>query len=348
MARVAREEVFSPGEVAIVHVMNRVVRRCFLLGDDEVTGKNYDHRKVWIEELFRHFAACFGIDLLAFAILSNHFHVVPRSRPDVVGTWDDTEVARRWLLLCPLRRQDDGKPEEPNESELDSIRNDPDRVAEIRSRLSDISWWMRLLCQRIAMRANAEDGELGKFWQNRFRAVRLLDEPSLLACAAYVDLNPIRAAMAETLEESDFTSVQRRIEARQEQQQQNASADRFLAPIMLDERAEQAGPCRSDTADRCSDKGFLPMPLTDYLQLLDWTAREVVSGKPGSTPAHIQPILARLSLEADTWTTMVENFGKLFIHLAGDPRTVDEYRSPVRGRRFHVRREARQLLTTTT
>ena len=72
---------------------------------------------------------------------------------------------------------------------------------------------MRVLCQYIAVRANREDHELGKFWQSRFRAVRLLDEAALLACAAYVDLNPIRAAMAETLEQSDYTSVQRRIQS---------------------------------------------------------------------------------------------------------------------------------------
>jgi hypothetical protein len=59
-------------------------------------------------------------------------------------------------------------------------------------RLSDLGWWMRVLCQYIAVRANREDHELGKFWQSRFRAVRLLDEAALLACAAYVDLNPIR------------------------------------------------------------------------------------------------------------------------------------------------------------
>ncbi|MEI7460278.1 MAG: hypothetical protein WCK15_12780, partial [Pirellula sp.] len=71
---------------------------------------------------------------------------------------------------------------------------------------------MRLLCQYIAFRANGEEGEgLGRFWQSRFKAVRILDEESLLACAAYVDLNPIRAALAETLEASDYTSVQRRI-----------------------------------------------------------------------------------------------------------------------------------------
>jgi hypothetical protein len=72
---------------------------------------------------------------------------------------------------------------------------------------------MRVLCQYIAVRANREDHELGKFWQSRFRAVRLLDEAALLAYAAYVDLNPIRAAIAETLEPCDYTSVQRRIQS---------------------------------------------------------------------------------------------------------------------------------------
>ncbi len=48
MARIPRAEVFAPDEVAIVHVMNRVVRRCYLLGDDPVSGKNYDHREVMI------------------------------------------------------------------------------------------------------------------------------------------------------------------------------------------------------------------------------------------------------------------------------------------------------------
>ena len=71
MARLARAEVFDPSEIAIVHVMNRVVRRCFLFGDDPVSGKNFDHRKVWIEDQLRLQAACFGIDLLGFAILPN-------------------------------------------------------------------------------------------------------------------------------------------------------------------------------------------------------------------------------------------------------------------------------------
>jgi REP element-mobilizing transposase RayT len=209
----ARAEVSAPDEVAVVHVMNRVVRRCYLLGDDPVSGKNYDHRKVMIENQLQRLAGAFGIDLLGFAIMSNHFHLILRSRPDVVLTWDDTEVARRWLLICPVRKNSAGDPEEPNEFELNSIRNDPGKLETIRLRLSDLGWWMRVLCQYIAVRANREDNELGKFWQSRFRAVRLLDEATLLACAAYVDLNPIRAAMAETLEHSHYTSVQRRIQS---------------------------------------------------------------------------------------------------------------------------------------
>ncbi len=83
------------------------------------------------------------------ACLSNHFHLVLRSRPDVVATWDDTEVARRWWALCPKRKvkdEIDGQsiwiPAEPTELDLNSIRNEPVLLAAIRLRLSDISWWM--------------------------------------------------------------------------------------------------------------------------------------------------------------------------------------------------------------
>ena len=127
MTRLARAEIFDPAEVAIIHTCARVTRRCFLFGDDPISCKNFDHRKIWIEDRLRSLAASFGIDLLCFAIMSNHFHLILRSRPDVVKTWDDTEIARRWLMLCPIRKKDDKSPEEPNEFELNSIRNDPDR-----------------------------------------------------------------------------------------------------------------------------------------------------------------------------------------------------------------------------
>jgi hypothetical protein len=353
MSRTPRGEVFDPSEIATVHVMNRVVRRCFLLGTDAVSGKDDGHRKDWFEAELERVAACFGIDCLNFAILSNHFHLVLRSRPDVVAAWDDREVARRWWMLCPKRSDKDGSPQAPTEPELNSITTDTDRLAELRTRLSNISWWMRLVCQRIAQRANLEDDQSGKFWQGRFEAVRLLDEEAILAGAAYVDLNPIRAALAETLELSEHTSVQRRIEALRGSLalvSEDACAkadelpDAFLAPLEIDELEDELGPRPSATVKRSSDKGFLAMPLAAYLELLDWTARQLAPGKSGATPANKPPILERLKIEPAVWCELVSGFGQFFSLIAGRPDHVDSYRGGKRGNRFHIPRAARQLL----
>ncbi len=95
------QETFDPAEVAIVHCVQRCVRRAFLAGVDAVTGKNYEFRREWIRRRLELLASVFGIDVLAYAILSNHLHVVTRTRPDVVASWSDREVAIRWLRVFP-------------------------------------------------------------------------------------------------------------------------------------------------------------------------------------------------------------------------------------------------------
>ena len=348
MSRLCRAEVIDPHEVNVVHVINRTVRRCFLFGDDPLSGKNFDHRKDWIEELLQHFAACFGIDLLCYSILSNHYHLILRTRPDVVDSWDETEVARRWLMICPPRKIAD-KPAEPTEAELNSIRGCPVRVAEIRQRLSSVSWWMRLLNQRVAQRANKEENEKGRFWQDRYRAIRLIDEESLVACAAYVELNPIRAAIAATLEESDYTSVKRRIEterhvARGEACSPPSQRDAFLSRVELNEAEGPIGPQPSQSGHRCSEKGFLPMTTRQYLELLDWTARKAVPGKRGSTPRDTPPVLKRLGLEESRWCELIRSFEETFCHVAGRTDRVSVLRSHLTGRRFRMRPSASALL----
>jgi hypothetical protein len=344
MARLARSEVFDPDEIAVVHVVQRCVRRCFLMGKDPVSGKNYYHRKQWLENRLQHFAACFGIDLIAFSVLSNHFHLVLRSRPDVVACWDDSEVARRWLMICPPRKDRQGKPLEPTDFEINMICNNSERVGEIRRRLSDIGWWMRLLCQPLAAMANKEDDQQGRFWQGRYGAVRLCDEAAVLACAAYVDLNLIRAALAETLESSDFTSIQRRIESLpgQDLRPVEAAPDRFLAPVEIDQQ-DAPGPAPSTSPYRASDKGFLPMGALEYIRLLDWTARQVVAGKRGATPAEAPEVLERLGVSASQWTGLVRDFGRLFSLVAGLPATLARQRTHRTHRPFRARREFHEL-----
>jgi hypothetical protein len=291
MARLVRGDVFDPAEVSVFHCINRCVRRCFLCGDEPVSGKSYEHRKRWLEERLQFLAGCFGIDVLAFAILSNHFHVILRNRPDVVATWSDEDVARRWLRLCPVRKTPEGEPEQPSDAEIAAIIGVPQRLAEIRLRLSDISWFMRMIAEPLARRANREEGIAGRFWQGRFKSVKLCDDAAILSCNVYVDLNLIRAGLAETPEDSDFTSVQRRIQAIMQQRdtpelaadESSAAScgveprdenvdplpDAWLAPLPLDEANAEPGPAASASPARCSDRGFLPMPVEHYLELLD-------------------------------------------------------------------------------
>jgi len=159
MARLARGQYLDPSTIQMVHTTQRCVRRAFLCGSDPVNGECYDHRRQWIRDRLEFLASVFGIDCLTYTVLSNHIHLVLRSRPDVVRQWTDPQIARRWLRLFPTRRDPDGQPAEPSEAELNSIVNDPRRLAELRVRLSDISWWMKCTAENIARLANREDGE---------------------------------------------------------------------------------------------------------------------------------------------------------------------------------------------
>ena len=168
----------------------------------------------------------------------------------------------------------------------------------------------------------------------------------MLACTAYVDLNPVRAGAAETPEQSEFTSVYERARAEKDaniqrarakhqkrrrrsksadpQQPQFVRSDEWLTPVRLDERAvAYEGPMPSQTQRRASDKGFLAMSLETYLQFLDWTGRQIRhDGVGGRIPDYAEPILKRLGLQAQTWIACVKGFGRYFKRVAGTPMSL--------------------------
>lgn len=391
MARSPRSDVFDPLEVSVFHCMNRCVRHSQLCGKDDHTGTNYQHRRGWIEKRLAFLARYFGIDVLSYAVLPNHFHLVVRNRPDIVAGWSDTEVAYRWLHLCPIRKRPDGSPEEPTEAELDTIRKVPKKLAKIRKRLSHISWMMGMLTEHIARCSNREEKRTGRFWEGRYRGIKLCDDAAVLACMAYVDLNPIRAGLACTPEASDFTSVQRRIreleeftrtaplrsveqcqrlreevadlqqidlqqtaEAQQTEIQPAEGAQRsegapqaedssehrssgtsasWLAPLGEGSMEPGAQPSRSGA--RCSDKAVLPIQLTDYLQLVEWTGRQLKKGQGGAIPEHLPPILERLGIANEhQWMALASAFPRIFSRVAGRPETIERERTRRSGRPF--------------
>jgi phytoene dehydrogenase-like protein len=126
----------------------------------------------------------------------------------VAGKWSPEQIARKWLQLCPPYLPGTREvAETPSQADLDAILNNPARVEQLRLRLSNPSWLMRFLTEKLARVANREERTTGRFWEGRFKMQRLLDEWAVAACLVYVDLNPIRAGITNTLSHSEHTAV---------------------------------------------------------------------------------------------------------------------------------------------
>jgi REP element-mobilizing transposase RayT len=199
-----RSALVSLDDTSWYHCVARCVRRAFLCGEDRLTGKNFEHRRGWIAARMKELAAIFAIDVAAYAVMSNHYHVVAHIDRARARGWSLDEVLTRWtqLFTGPLlvRRYLSPARAEMHKSEIAKV----EEFAELyRTRLHDLSWFMRGLNESLARCANAEDGCTGRFWEGRFKSQALLDEPALLAAMAYVDLNPVRAGMAETRKQKD-------------------------------------------------------------------------------------------------------------------------------------------------
>ncbi len=169
----------------------------------------------------------------------------------------------------------------------------------------DISWLMRMLNESTARMANIEDNCTGRFWEGRFRSQALLDEQALAACMTYVDLNPVRARMAETPETSEHTSIKRRCEKAKSTSQPNHHNQqaKLLLPFAGNPRSEMP-------------KG-LPFRLTDYIQLVDWTGRSILEDKLGAIDSHLPGVLARLQIDPKHWLYLTQHFESRFKGLVG-------------------------------
>ena len=172
---------------------------------------DYSHRKGWVLERLQIQSQVFAIEICAYAVMSNHYHLVLYVDRARSKAWSLQEVAARWTKLYSapplITRWARGEAGQAECEQAEKI------IEQWRSRLSDISWYMKSLNEHLARRANAEDGCTGRFWEGRFRSQALLDEAGLLTAMIYVDLNPIRAGIAATPEGSEFTSIYQRIQA---------------------------------------------------------------------------------------------------------------------------------------
>ena len=322
-----RRDIVDPDEIGVYHCSNRCVRRAFLCGIDPYSQQDFDHRRDWVVAREQLLARLFAIDVEFRAEMQNHLHVVLRTRPDIVATWSDEEVIRRWLSVTKLTRSFVDVIEEPSAQRVGEKLLNAEYVAKVRKRLSSVSYFMGSLCEYVARRGNQEDGVSGKFWEDRFRCRRCMDEAGILICGMYVDLNQIRAREASTPEESTHTSAYDRIQAyllRRAAGAQGIPPDQMLPDSWLCKLTLEQGPDvdlgmgrGSVTPWRASDRGLLSISLEEYLQLLDWTGRQLRDDKRGAIPEHLAPILQRLGIRADRWVDIMTNLERWFSNAVG-------------------------------
>ncbi len=304
-----RSELICIEDTPYYHLTSRCVRRTFLCGFDKESGKNYEHRRGWIENRIRILSSLFGIDICGYAVMSNHIHIVCQLCPEQIESLSDREVVSRWRSLYQgsLLVQKWLKGELLIEAEQALVN---EAITEYRQRLSNISWFMKCLNEPIARQANKEDGCTGHFWEARYKSQPLLTEEALLSCMAYVDLNPVRANMAQSPENSDYTSIKERIkpcfqlgEAVKEQIELGALRH-FNLPLKPLSQFEGA-------VKNHHQKGIL-FALNDYLELIDYTGRAIAPNKRGAIAINLPPILNRLCLNKETWLQNCTEFEKRY------------------------------------
>ena len=293
---ISRKQQIDLSVTPYYHCVNRCVRRAFLCGKDHQTGKNYEHRRGWISEKIKYLADVFSIDVAAYAVMSNHYHVVLRIGEEKAKGWSSVEVIERWdkLFSLPVIITRFLKGECTTSAELLVV---DEIIEKWRDRLFSISWFMRILNEHIARESNREDKVTGRFWEGRFKSQALLDEQALITCMAYVDLNPVRANMAKTPECSDFTSIQERMRVAM-----NGGETELLSFVDMAENKEVA----------------IPFYLNDYIELVDWSGRAILANKRGSIPEGIPPILSRLNIDEKDWVKHIHFFERQFPTVAGN------------------------------
>ncbi|MFT4919760.1 MAG: hypothetical protein ACI8RU_002386 [Zhongshania aliphaticivorans] len=304
-----RKALVCVDDTPYYHVTSRCVRRSFLCGVDHASGKDYSHRRLFIEQRIHLLSSLFALDIAAYAVMANHLHLVVKLSPDVANDWSDREVLERWTSLFkgPFLVQQYLKGVElpaPEQQVLNEI------ISIYRQRLANLGWFMKCLNEPIARMANKEDGCRGHFWEARYCSQALLSEEALLSCMAYVDLNPVRAAIAPIPEQSEHTSIKERIRPSLNlaksitnliQSHQLNHFNFTLKPML---------PFDGNATDK--HQHGIRFKLKDYLELVDYTGRQVCNDKRGAIAQNLPPILKRLGIDQKTWLNNATAFEQIY------------------------------------
>lgn len=286
-----RSEFVSTEVTPYYHCISRCVRRAYLYGIDSHTGQDFRHRKQWIQEHLLQLQAVFTVNLCAYAIMDNHYHLVIHIDTKTAHQLNEQEVALRWhkLFQLPLLVK---RYLANNSTSLAEQKAAQRYLAVRQARLADLSWFMRCLNEHIARKANKEDNCTGRFWEGRFRSQAILDDAGLLACMAYVDLNPLRAGQVNAPEEATEVSLQQRIHHYHTQKTtaKAASSQRKKPDLLPFSCQLKSQLTHTDMPEH------IPFSLASYLSLIDWVSRVQTNNNTGYVPHTAAKLLDRMNV----------------------------------------------------
>lgn len=309
MASKPRRRIVDPLEVMVYHCYNTCSRQAFHLTD----ANDSSERLEWLRSMEELLASLFAIDVCFHAELDNIFHVVLRSRPDIVAQMTDEEVARRWLIITKLKRCGTSEIDEPSPKSIRAEMKSRRRIKKLRTRLSHVSWFMGTLSENISRRINRADGTKGTIWASRYQCERLPDEASILIGGLFVDLDVIRAGRATTQEESTHTSAFERIRGLREAIKERR-ADGWLVKLSMDSSYASDSPerLRSTTGRRASDDGLLSLSVAQYFELLEWATRRIAGDVRAALSVAVESMLDRIGLTASRLMRALERIPRPF------------------------------------
>jgi hypothetical protein len=193
---------------------------------------------------------------------------------------------------------------------------------------------MKLLNEYIARQANKEDDCRGHFWESRFKSQALLDERAILAAMTYVDLNPIRAGAANSLVESQYTSVQERIVSRAKEQAPSSAIAAQTLPYRIDTLPRlmpfaDAASCAEATDNH---EPTLPCTFSNYLALVEWTGKQLRNEGQRAPAAGMRSVLLDLGMEQEEWLCTVRSIRHRFAFAIGGLDALQRWRDKLQRR----------------